>query len=444
MNQEQALQDNFDLKKYDRPLLFLPNEITLLIFSFLGQLDKVNAARVSRVWCDAIYSPSLWHEAMLYNVKGFKNNILNRLSQVEFLEARASGISDEEVRLLVIGPAGKTLKVLDLSVGPQLTNKCLIYIGYHCVNLEKLFLEGCNQITDIQPLEMLVDRLKTIVLSYNENLSNAVFWNLSSFGDRITKLDLDGCPQISDAGIEHLAAHLHGLRYLAIDGQGINDAPVISIFEHCTDLVLFSMSFCDLTDVFLDGLIRNLCPSLRYLRLRKGAAFTEIGFCRLFEHLTLRGHSFVSLDLSECTNVTNIALESLNQPQLRRLNLDWCWNVNDSNILEILKRSPKIEELFITGCNDVTCESLVGEKIASLKILNLFSCRMVERTIICGISKSNPSLYIVDYYGEVYKDGKKIGLMDQVFIKEEKVDSQERWGLLNVGSYLRFYRGNSV
>ncbi|CAG8477548.1 4375_t:CDS:2 [Ambispora leptoticha] len=439
MNQEQTSQEHFDPKTYDRPLFFLPNEITLLIFSFLAQQDKINAARVSRVWRDAIYSPSLWHEAILYNVKGFKNNILSRLSQVEFLDARASGISDEEVRLLVIGPAGKTLKVLDLSVSHQLTNECLIYIGQHCVKLEKLFLEGCNKISDIQPLEMLVGRLKTIVLAYNENLGNAVFWNLSNFGDRIIKLDLDGCPLISDAGIECLAAHLHGLKYLAIDGQGINDKPVISIFENCTNLVLFSMSFCEnLTDVFLNGLIRNLCPSLKYLRLRKGATFTEEGFCQLFEHLTLRGYSFISLDLSECTNVTNIALEHLNQPQLRRLNLDWCWSVNDSNILEILKKSPKIEELFLTGCDDVTCESLVGEKIASLKILNLFSCRMVRRNIICDVSKSNPDLYIIDYYGEVYKDGKKIGLMDQVFIKEEKVelmvDGRERWGLLNIGT----------
>ncbi|CAG8843788.1 384_t:CDS:1, partial [Racocetra persica] len=138
--------------------------------------------------------------------------------------------------------------------------------------------------------------------------------------------------------------------------------------------------------------------------------------------LSLRNHSFYSLDISECSYLSDIALQQMRQNNIRWLNLDWCWNVKENSIHTILTSCPNIQELMVTGCNEITCESIIGRKFQNLKVLNLWSCRAVEPATLKAISELNKNVYIIDYYGEVYKDGKKIGFKDEVYVVGEDVE----------------------
>ncbi len=174
-------------------------------------------------------------------------------------------------------------------------------------------------------------------------------------------------------------------------------------------------------------------------------------FCTFFEALKRRGHSFYSLDFSECTNITNSNLYYFHQPQLKWLNLDWCWGLSDLSLICIIIGCPAIQEIMMTGCNYVTCESLCSKQLdlSLLVTLNFYSCKSMEPEIIVKLGKLYPKLYIIDYYGEVYKQGIKIGFKDEVYVEDEIYElnvggREKRWGKLNVGDVKRFYRFYSV
>ncbi|CAG8559694.1 8340_t:CDS:2 [Cetraspora pellucida] len=420
---EQTTSSAISNNNSDRPFPTLPNEITLLILSYLNQQTRIKILRVSKAFRNMVYTSALWRETIVYNTRGFGSEALEILKRVQSLDARASGLDDDFVRKLVMGLPGQSLKVLDLSVN-DITDKTVFYIGNNCPNLQKLFLEGCEEITDIKPLIHLSTHLKILILSYCSELLDFTIADLVSpvLGESLSKLDLDGCHRLTDVSIYRISCYLKNLEYLAIDGQGINDDPIINVFRNCRKLNLFSMSFCDsLTDKCL----------------------YDIG-------LSLKNHSFYSLDISECSYLSDIALQQMRQDNIRWLNLDWCWNVKENSIHTILTSCPNIQELMVTGCNDITCESIIHKKLQNLKVLNLWSCRAVEPATLQAISELNRDAYIIDYYGEVYKDGKKIGFKDDVYVVSEDVEwmvgGRERrcGGLLSVGHHLRFFKGYSV
>ncbi|CAG8839070.1 26019_t:CDS:2, partial [Racocetra persica] len=206
--------------------------------------------RVSKAFRNIVYTPTLWRETIIYNTRGFGNEALELLKRVHSLDARASELDDEFVRKLVTGLPGQSLRVLDLSVN-DITDKTVFYIGNNCPNLQKLFLEGCEEITNIKPLIHLSTHLNTLILSYCSELLDSTIVDLVSpvLGENLSKLDLDGCHRLTDVSIYRISCYLKNLEYLAIDGQGINDDPIINVFRNCRKLNLFSMSFCDsLTD----------------------------------------------------------------------------------------------------------------------------------------------------------------------------------------------------
>ncbi|CAJ0750141.1 5421_t:CDS:2, partial [Entrophospora sp. SA101] len=128
----------------DRPIPTLPNELTALVFESLEQSIKIKIARVSKVWNAFIYSPIFWKKVILYDASKFQTGTFERLKLVEELDARGSNLTDAFIKTLVTGSAGTTLKVLDISVN-KITNVSILFIGLHCCNLMKIFIEAAAQ-----------------------------------------------------------------------------------------------------------------------------------------------------------------------------------------------------------------------------------------------------------------------------------------------------------
>ncbi|PKY51877.1 RNI-like protein [Rhizophagus irregularis] len=455
--------ENTVVKTYysDRAFPLLPNEVTLLIFSYLTQQTRLKLCRVSKAFKALAYTPLLWNETIIYNTNGLElDSTLKRLKNIQALDARATKITDEFAKKLLVSSARHALKILDLSV-TGITNISLMSIGFNCTSLEKLFLEGCKEISNITSLANLSStcNLTTLVLSHCESIDDDTIFSFLTVTNTtilktLIKLDIDGCYKITDDGINLIATRLIKLKYLVIDGQEISDYSIISVLCNCKELELLAISFSEsLTDMVLEELILNLQPSFKFLKLRKGTSFSEEGFRNFFEALKRREHSFYSLDLSECTNITNSNLFYFHQPQLRWLNLDWCWGIKDSSLMYLIMGCPNIQEIMTTGCNYITCESLFYKieqlDLSSLVTLNFCSCKLIEPELIIKLGKLYPKLYIIDYYGEVYKQGKKVGFKDEVYVEDEICElevggREKRWGKLNVGDFKRFYRFYSV
>ncbi|CAG8468657.1 4674_t:CDS:2, partial [Acaulospora morrowiae] len=417
-----GIRDRKIISCQSRTLPNLPNELLLLIISCLTQTNRIPL------------------------FQGFGENALELLKEVRSLDASASKLDDEFIRKLVVGPPGKSLRVLDLSRN-SITDKSAAYIGYNCTRLQKLYLEGCIYISEVRPLGFLSAHITTLILSHCKDISDESFGELAErLGSNLLKLDLDGCYKLTHESIVKISQHLKNLRYLVIDGQGIGDLSVVEIFKNCKSLDLFSMSFCEtLTNASLIAIITNLTPYLKFLRLRKGSKFTEEGFYNFFRGLSCRNHSFHSLDVSECQNITGFSLSQMVQSNIRWLGLDWCWEIKEDFLSGILASCPKLQEISMVGCYEITCETLQEMEFPELRVLNLFSCRAVALSTIKKICQMNKGTYIIDYYGEAYKDEKRVGYNVDVYVEGEEVEwmvggREKRWGMLNVGDSKRFFR----
>src|SRR6266498_3407992 len=95
----------------DRAFPLLPNEVTLIIFSYLTQQTRLKLCRVSKAFKTLAYKPLLWNETIIYNIKGLEfESTLKRLKSVQALDARATKISDEFTKKLLVSSARHTLK----------------------------------------------------------------------------------------------------------------------------------------------------------------------------------------------------------------------------------------------------------------------------------------------------------------------------------------------
>lgn len=402
----------------------LPGEIVILILSYLSQDTKALVLPlVSKPWRDLLYNtPDLYRYLTVYNAPSFVQHINSeRFSHITILDGRASKFTDAHLlEILARRQLGAHLADLDLSVCRELTDTSIHLIGHHCPCLTHLAMEGCANLTDAAPLSTLP--LVHLNLAYCETLDSASveFLALSPIHRTLTKLDLNGCFHIDHHAITTIGDRCILLRFLSIDGQGITDNPIIHLIFCLQSLQTFSISFAnDLTDLTLQEIAPILPQSLANLRLRKGLAFTSLAFTTFFSTLAARGHHFVRLDLSECAGIDDAALVSFQFPLLRYLNIEWCWNISDAGLHQILiASSPDLIALYCTGLNDITLVPLLSAAGASpefprLRALKLESCRMVDREIIYLVSVANPKCFIVDYYQEVVRAGEKVGVLDK-------------------------------
>lgn len=94
----------------DRAFPNIPNELSYLILSHLNQQNRIKLSRVSKAFRNLTHASIFWHEAIIYNTRGFEDNALQILKNVLYLDARASKLNDEFVRKLILGPPGKSLR----------------------------------------------------------------------------------------------------------------------------------------------------------------------------------------------------------------------------------------------------------------------------------------------------------------------------------------------
>lgn len=109
--------ENTVVKTYysDRAFPLLPNEVTLLIFSYLTQQTRLKLCRVSKAFKALAYTPLLWNETIIYNTNGLElDSTLKRLKNIQALDARATKITDEFAKKLLVSSARHALKSKNL------------------------------------------------------------------------------------------------------------------------------------------------------------------------------------------------------------------------------------------------------------------------------------------------------------------------------------------
>jgi hypothetical protein len=202
--------------------------------------------------------------------------------------------------------------------------------------LHRLDLNGCEQITDAGLARAAaLPTLRTLHLRWCKKLTDAGLAALAPLTE-LTALDVRGCKELTDAGAKHLRAF--------------------------PKLVALDATFCN---QLTDGALAHI-GSLRGLR---------------------------TLNLSECFQVTDAGLAALSGlRELRVLHLNWCLQLTDAG-LAALASLPNLAELSVQGCPQVSDAGLSAlASVPNLRWLHVGACDGITASGRDALQAAKPKL----------------------------------------------------
>jgi len=209
----------------------------------------------------------------------------------------------------------------------------------------------------------------------------------------LEELDLTYCWNMTDSSIMGVLNKVGGkLKGLHLTGTGVSFSDIGCLTSSLPALEILNLARCkNLTDFGLVAFLNKAWKTLTVLDLRgTGVSLSEIG------SLTSTLPSLEELNLEWCLNLTDSSIvEILNQVgmTLKVLNLAKT-GVSFSNIGSLTCTLPSLEELYLEGCLNLTDSSIMellnkfGEK---LKVLDLSKTK-VSFSNIGSLSGSFPVL----------------------------------------------------
>ncbi|RDD47381.1 F-box/LRR-repeat protein 7 [Trichoplax sp. H2] len=389
----------------------LPDDVLLSIFTYFshGELCQIIGC-VCRHWHSLSRDPCLWKHINLSNYSHSMTYQAIKTACHYFRTAYSLKLpcydcfkDDNLVSIVRFCP---TLYKIDCSFCVAITCQAIVSLVDCCPNLIDINLEGSN-IKDRAVQVMSKLKLRSINLSHCTRLTDESLYLLGNGYSYLEIVNLDGIEFNQSAVIYFIALCKDRIKSICIDGANLSDF-ALEFISHCKLLHKLDISFCDqMTSAALYHL--RALKDLRSLRLKKGHNFTNDALNDLFNYVILTRNIHWSchitlLDLTECSQLDNNGLHSIaaNCPQLKELNLSWCWNISDTGVDYILRMCRLLVSVILIGLHQITCNNLVDAPSfwKYLKFLNLTCCNSVKDSVVKELARNMKNLLIIDYYGE--------------------------------------------
>lgn len=205
--------------------------------------------------------------------------IVNRYNKLNCLILNESGVTDEEILLLM---KNLNLRVLKLR-NNNLTTNSAIHIANNQRNIEELDLSNNN--IGYVGIKEIVWKLKKIKILYLEKLglkdnaladiganlidlcildisknfiTNEGVINISKGNVNLSELNLGGNEQITDEAINYLAENLLKIKTLLINETGITDCGISSISEKLIFIQKLNLGRCNVSEFGMNKVINRL------------------------------------------------------------------------------------------------------------------------------------------------------------------------------------------
>lgn len=301
----------------------------------------------------------------------------------------------------------KGLNQLSIERCPLITNSPIISLVETCTSLRALTFNSCTQLTDdiLGPIAKNCRQLELLHISLCFLFTDEGMYALTSGINRtsLTSLDLSGCKGLTDDGFEVVAMACISLKWLNLSSARITDIGMRAITHNCwrlknlimKDLYLISddVFFFDLEKDGRKEADENMLTSLTELDLTDCTRLTD----RALEGLSIRCENLVNLKLGGCSNLTDRAIDLLlKEPKcgkergkhLTKLSFAFCTQMTDQGISKICQACAKIDTLDLSGLVHLTDEvmKVLAEYCPHLQNLSLARCKRLTDKTLCTLA----------------------------------------------------------
>ncbi|CAN6463358.1 unnamed protein product [Victoria cruziana] len=266
---------------------------------------------------------------------------------------------------------------------PGVTNDDLAVIaqGFRCLQI--LALSNCKNITDVG-LEQLgngLPYLQSLDVSNCTKISDKGLSAIAKGCRHLKCFNLYNCKLVSDKLLEVLSRSCHHIEELVLHGCcKITDSGLAVLVEGCRQIKILDISKCNKVGDLGVSSVANACRgSLRTMKLldcskiADDSLFSLASSCDNLETLVITG----------CRNITDDSVRHLaitSNSSLRYLLMDWCPNISDSSLSYVFSCCVYLEELCIAYCDKITDDAfsvLSGRADYCLRILKAAGCSKV-------------------------------------------------------------------
>jgi hypothetical protein len=292
----------------------------------------------------------------------------------------------------------------------SLTFKCSASLA-QLTHLTKINLMGQTDVDDSFIVKMVLScpRLRDVTIKGSKHVTNLGVICLAENLPNLERVNLDGCDQVDDSGIQYLAARLKAqltaiscstnyrsqgpkmcdltlvwlsrwcpnlLEVTFRQADGITDAGVKALALGCPRLTRVAITACShLTDECVIA-VASSCPNLRIVELHHCPLLTNNAVVAVAE----RCRSVTAMAFAGCPQITDLAVKRVAVlcPQLEIFAFQECPLLTDDGVCA-LRNCPQLRTVYVTGCPLVT--SLSGRTLSQ-------HCRQLGRRLHekeCGV-----------------------------------------------------------
>ncbi|XP_035660235.1 F-box/LRR-repeat protein 20-like isoform X2 [Branchiostoma floridae] len=384
----------------------LPVEVIAHVMRFLSVGDRKASALVNRQWYEASLDPALQTNTVFHLLTPFTSGStvqkfgLRKSPNLILNDMDGSSRSKEVVKK-ACQHLGQHLQSLSLK-GSDITEGTFMVIIPHCCNLRKLDLSLCNSLflsgnllrkpNDFQAAEKSLVNVRELNLGSLRHLSDCVFNRLVTVMPNVEKLSLSGCT-IS-------------YEFSPYDKESKTRAST-SVLTFVNIKAFLERQGKKLTSLNLSktGLPGS---SLRELAMVSGLAIRELNIAGNRDlndddilALVKQQNGLTSLDVAMCGELTSQTVLHIQTyvPQIQYLNFSKCRRMRDSAASK-LYTLPDLQYINFAECPQISSKALVSG-LSSKPMLHLASvclahCTLVRDEFVETLGKAVPHLKELD------------------------------------------------
>ncbi|CAH1248488.1 FBXL20 [Branchiostoma lanceolatum] len=384
----------------------LPVEVIAHVMRFLSVGDRKASALVNRQWYEASLDPALQTNTVFHLLTPFTSGStvqsfgLRKSPNLVLNDMDGSSKSNEVVKK-ACQHLGQHLQSLSLK-GSDITEGTFMVIVPHCYNLIRLDLSLCNSLflsgnllrkaNDLQAAEKALVNVRELNLGSLRHLSDCVFNRLVTVMPNVEKLSLSGCT-ISYEFDPYV--------------KGSETRESASVLTFVNIKAFLKQQGKKLTSLILSktGLPGS---SLRELAAVPGIAIRELNIAGNRDlndddilALVKKQTGLTSLDVAMCGELTSQTVLHIEThvPQMQYLNFSKCRRMREVAASK-LYTLPGLQDISFAECPQVSSKALIAgfcsKPMPHLSSICLAHCTLVRDEFVEALGKAVPHLQELD------------------------------------------------